>query len=198
MKVIGITGGVGSGKSALLGYIKEKYSCRLILADEAAHRVKEPGQPCYDKLVELLSEDILNRDGTIDKNRMAARIFGSEELLRQVNQIVHPAVRELILQEIALAAAEKEIRFFFIEAALLIEGGYLKIVDEMWYIYASEEVRKQRLRDTRGYSDDKIESIMRSQLREDEFRKHCTVVIDNSGSLEDAYRQIDVKLGEYQ
>lgn len=198
MKVIGITGGVGSGKSALLGYIKEKYSCRLILADEAAHRVKEPGQPCYDKLVELLSEDILNRDGTIDKNRMAARIFGSEELLRQVNQIIHPAVRELILQEIALAAAEKEIRFFFIEAALLIEGGYLKIVDEMWYIYAREEVRKQRLRDTRGYSDDKIESIMRSQLREDEFRKHCTVVIDNSGSLEDAYRQIDVKLGEYQ
>lgn len=198
MKVIGITGGVGSGKSALLGYIKEKYSCRLILADEAAHRVKEPGQPCYDKLVELLSEDILNRDGTIDKNRMAARIFGSEELLRQVNQIIHPAVRELILQEIALAAAEKEIRFFFIEAALLIEGGYLKIVDEMWYIYAREEVRKQRLRDTRGYSDDKIESIMRSQLREDEFRKHCTVVIDNSGSLEDAYRQIDAKLGEYQ
>lgn len=196
MKIIGITGGVGSGKSALLGYIKEKYSCRIILADEAAHRVKEPGQPCYDKLVGLLSVDILNEDGTINKNRMAAKIFGSKELLRKVNQIIHPAVRELIFREIELAASEEKIKFFFIEAALLIEGGYLKIVDEMWYIYAGEEVRRQRLKDTRGYSDEKIDSIMQSQLREDEFRKYCTVEIDNSGSLEDACRQIDARLGE--
>jgi len=196
MKIIGITGGVGSGKSALLEYIKQKYSCRIILADEAAHRVKEPGQPCYDKLVELLSTDILNEDGTIDRNRMAAKIFGSERLRRQVNEMIHPAVKELILQEMALAEADKNIRFFFIEAALLIEGGYLKMVDEMWYIYAGEEVRRQRLRSSRGYSEEKIASIMESQLREDEFRKYCTAVIDNSGSLEDACRQIDARLGE--
>ncbi len=197
MKVIGITGGVGSGKTALLQYIKEKYPCRIVLADEAAHKVKEPGQPCYDRLVALLSEDILNEDGRIDKNRMAAKIFGSRELLSQVNQIIHPAVREFILREIALAAKQKEVRFFFIEAALLIEGGYLKVVDEMWYIYTREEVRRQRLRDARGYSDEKIESIMRSQLQEDEFRRHCTVEIDNSGSIEAACRQIDARLGEY-
>jgi len=197
MKVIGITGGVGSGKTALLKYIKEKYPCRIVLADEAAHQVKEPGQPCYDRLVALLSEDILNEDGRIDKNRMAAKIFGSKELLNQVNQIIHPAVREFILREITLAAEQKEVKFFFIEAALLIEGGYLKVVDEMWYIYTKEEVRRQRLRDARGYSDEKIESIMRSQLQEDEFRRHCTVEIDNSGSIEAACRQIDARLGEY-
>lgn len=197
MKVIGITGGVGSGKTALLKYIKEKYPCRIVLADEAAHQVKEPGQPCYDGLVALLSEDILNEDGRIDKNRMAAKIFGSKELLNQVNQIIHPAVREFILREIALAAEQKEVKFFFIEAALLIEGGYLKVVDEMWYIYTKEEVRRQRLRDARGYSNEKIESIMRSQLQEDEFRRHCTVEIDNSGSIEAACRQIDARLGEY-
>ena len=84
MKVIGITGGVGSGKSALLSYIKEKYNCEIILADEAAHRLKEPGQPCYDKLVELLTEEILDEDGMINKAKMAAKIFQSEKLLENL------------------------------------------------------------------------------------------------------------------
>ncbi len=79
MKVIGITGGVGSGKSVLLDYIGRKYKCRIILADEAAHKVKEPGQPCYKKLVSLLSAEILNEDGTIHKGKMAGKIFESKE-----------------------------------------------------------------------------------------------------------------------
>ena len=79
----------------------------------------------------------------------------------------------------------------------MIEDGYLEIVDEMWYIYAREEVRRQRLRTTRNYSDEKIDAIMGSQLKEEEFRKYCNAVIDNSDTLTDAYRQIDEKLGEY-
>lgn len=196
MKVIGITGGVGSGKSALLSYIKEKYDCEIILADEAAHRVKEPGQPCYRKLVELLTDDILNEDGTINKKEMAAKIFQSDELLEKVNAIIHPAVREMILQEIARLGKEGNTSFFFIEAALLIECGYLNIVDEMWYIYAREDIRRKRLKESRNYSDERIDAVMDSQLKEEEFRKYCKVVIDNSGSLEDAYEQIDRKLGE--
>ena len=81
MKVIGITGGVGSGKSALLSFVKENYNCRVILADEAAHQVKEPGGPCYDALVALLSPDILNEAGRIDRNKMAAEIFHPKDLL---------------------------------------------------------------------------------------------------------------------
>lgn len=196
MKVIGITGGVGSGKSALLSYIKGKYNCRIILADEAAHKVKEPGQPCYRKLVELLSDEILDADGTINKGRMAAAIFQSEELLEKVNAIIHPAVKDMILCEIKLTREKGDVSFFFIEAALLIECGYLNIVDEMWYIYAKEDVRRERLKQSRNYSDEKIDAIMDSQLKEEEFRKHCRVIIDNSGSLEDAYEQIDRKLGE--
>lgn len=194
MKVIGITGGVGSGKSALLAYIKEHYSCRIILADEAAHQVKEPGQPCYEKLVELLSGDILNEDGTIHKGKMAEKIFGDRKLLEAVNAIIHPAVKELILDQIQKERIKGEIQFFFVEAALLIEGGYLNLVDEMWYIYAEENVRRKRLFSSRGYSEEKIDSIMASQLSETEFRKHCRVVIDNSGSLEEAARQIDREL----
>lgn len=196
MKVIGITGGVGSGKSALLSYIKGKYDCEIILADEAAHRVKEPGQPCYQKLIELLTDDILNEDGTINKKEMAAKIFESDELLEKVNAIIHPAVKEMILQEITRLKKEGKTCFFFIEAALLIECGYLNIVDEMWYIYAREDIRRKRLKESRNYTDEKINAIMDSQLKEEEFRKYCKVVIDNSGSLEDAYEQIDRELGE--
>lgn len=196
MKVIGITGGVGSGKSALLSYIKGKYDCEIILADEAAHRVKEPGQPCYQKLIELLTDDILNEDGTINKKEMAAKIFESDELLEKVNAIIHPAVKEMVLQEITRLKKEGNTCFFFIEAALLIECGYLNIVDEMWYIYAREDIRRKRLKESRNYTDEKINAIMDSQLKEEEFRKYCKVVIDNSGSLEDAYEQIDRELGE--
>lgn len=194
MKIIGITGGVGSGKSALLSYIKEKYNCRVILADEVAHQVKEPGEPCYEELVRLLSPDILNEDLSINKGSMAARIFGSKELLKKVNDIIHPAVKTFILNEIARTRAEGEKDFLFLEAALLIEEGYLEIVDEMWYIYAGEQVRRRRLKKTRGYSDEKIDAIFRSQLKEEEFRRRCALVIDNSESLERACRQIDKRL----
>lgn len=197
MKVIGITGGVGSGKSALLDYIGRKYKCRIILADEAAHKVKEPGQPCYKKLVSLLSAEILNEDGTIHKGKMAGKIFESKELLAKVNQIIHPAVKEMILAEIAKAKKEGTVNFFFLEAALLIECGYLNLVDEMWYIYAGEGIRRKRLGESRNYSDEKIDAIMKAQLSEEAFRQHCAVIIDNSGDLEEAYLQIDRKLGEY-
>ena len=197
MKTIGITGGVGSGKTAILSYIRGKYNCRIILADEAAHKVKEPGQVCYDRLVALLSEEVLAEDGTIDKQKMAAMIFDSTKLLNQVNDIIHPAVKELIQHTIEEERTLNRHDFLFIEAALLIEGGYLEILDEIWYIYAGEEIRRERLRLSRGYSEDKMDAIISSQLSEEEFRKHCSVVIDNSGVPELAYKQIDRKLEEY-
>ena len=88
MKVIGITGGVGSGKTALLEYIRIHYNCEIILADEAAHHVEEPGQECYAELVELLTPAILNEDGTINKKRMAEEIFADASLLETVNGII--------------------------------------------------------------------------------------------------------------
>ncbi len=197
MKVIGITGGVGSGKSVLLAHVLEKYNCRVILADEVAHKVKEPGQEAYKQLVDLLSTDILKEDGTIHRDKMAAKIFKSESVLEKVNEIIHPAVKNEILRQISQAGREKRTDFLFIEAALLIEGGYLEIVDEMWYIFAREDIRRKRLKENRNYTDEKIDAIMKSQLGEEEFRKKCSIVIDNSESLSLALRQIDEKLGEY-
>lgn len=196
MRIIGITGGVGSGKSAVLSYIANKYNCKVILADEVAHKVKEPGEKCYTRLIELLSDEILEADGTINKAKMADKIFSSEELLEKVNAIIHPAVKEYIVAMIKEEKEKGKLDYLFIEAALLIEDGYIEIVDEMWYIYASEKVRRERLRTTRHYSDEKINAIMEKQLSEEEFRKHCKVVIDNGGNLENTYQQIDRKLGD--
>lgn len=196
MKLIGITGGVGAGKSQLLSYIEENCNCRILLADQAAHIVKEPGQPCYARLVELLGADILQEDGFIDKQKMAAAIFSEEELLLKVNGIIHPAVKEYILLEIQKEREAGKKDAFFVEAALLIEDGYERILDELWYIYADQEVRKARLKASRGYSDEKAEQIIGSQLSDEEFRKHCKVVIDNSRSLSDTYLQIDERLKE--
>ena len=197
MKVIGITGGVGAGKSEILSYIRGKYNCQIILADEVAHMVKEPGQKCYTQLITLLGEEILDADGAIHKVRMAEKIFSDKALLKQVNAIIHPAVKEYILQEMAKRKEEGRLDFFFVEAALLIEDGYGKILDEIWYIHTLPEIRRKRLKASRAYSDEKINQIMRGQLSKEEFEKHCQVVIDNSGSLAEAYTQIDEKLEEY-
>lgn len=196
MLIIGITGGVGAGKSSVLDYIEEKCKCRIILADDVGNKVKLPGEICYNRLVELLGSDILDEKGYIDKARMAAAIFSDSELLLQVNAIIHPAVEEYILGEIRKEKEADELDFFFVEAALLIECGYGAHVDELWYIYASEEVRRKRLKESRGYSDEKISGIMQGQLAEEEFRKACAVVIDNSGDLEETKKQIDKLLGD--
>jgi dephospho-CoA kinase len=194
MRFIGITGGVGAGKSKILAYIKSHYLCEIYLADEVAHLVKKKGTECYERLVELLGLEILGEDGEIDRLVMAERIFRDADTLEQVNAIVHPAVKEFLLARLAEARDNPEIELFFVEAALLIEDGYGELVDEMWYIYADEDIRRRRLSEKRGYSDEKITRIMDSQLSEKRFQKECDFVIDNSGELAESYRQIDKKL----
>ena len=196
MKIIGITGGVGSGKTEILNYLRSHYNCRVIIADEAAHELERRGGACYDALTALLGKDILGADGEIDRGRMAAAIFGDRELLAQVNGIVHPAVRQYIADVIRQERAAGQTDYLFLESALLIENGYDRTMDEMWYIRTEEKARRERLRQSRGYTEAKTDSIMRRQLSEEEYGRHCTVVIDNSGSLQDTYRQIEQKLGK--
>lgn len=196
MKVIGITGGVGAGKSEILAYLEKRTNCRIIIADRVAHMLESYGGVCYGRIVELLGEEILAADGEIDKVKMAAAIFADQELLSKINGIVHPAVKEYIVKEIDREREENRYDYLFIEAALLIEDGYAEIVDEMWYIHTDEKVRRDRLKSSRGYSDEKIDNIMRGQLAEEEFYKSCSAVIDNSKTLVVAYEQIDKKLGE--
>ena len=193
MKVIGITGGVGSGKTEVLNLIDGMTKCVIIRADELAKSLEVRGEVCFDPLIELLGEGVLQENGEIDPKKMAQMIFAEESgnLRDKVNGIVHPAVKKRILSMIKEADNEKKVEFFFIEAALLIEDHYDLIVDELWYIYADENVRRQRLRDSRGYSDEKINRIMATQSSDEVFRKYCKVIIDNSGTLENTRRQLE-------
>ena len=193
MRVIGITGGVGAGKSAILSYLEEKYHARVILADWVANKIKEPGQCCYKAIVELLGDAVLQEDGTIHRKRMGQLIFNDLDLLKKTNKIIHPAVKAYIIDEMK-KAKEEGVGVFVIEAALLLEDNYGEICDELWYIYTCEEVRRERLKSSRGYTDEYITSIIQKQLSDDVFRRECDFIVDNSGSLEFTKSQIDAKM----
>ena len=197
MITIGITGGVGAGKSTVLDFLEEKYQAYVMKADEIGHLVMEPGQVCYEPVIALFGKQVIKNDKTIDRRQISDVVFSHPELLEKLNQIIHPAVKKYLADRLAEARAKGDVELFFVEAALLIENGFGEVVDEMWYIYAREEVRRKRLSVSRGYTPEKIDRIMSSQLSENEFRKHCDFVIDNSDSLEDSYRQIRQKLEAY-
>ena len=192
--IIGITGGVGAGKSTLLSYIKDNYNCLVILSDDVANDIKKKGFPAYDALVEALGRGILSEDGEIDKALMAKAIFNDKNKLKTVNNILHPAVNQYIINIVDDERKRGVYDFVFVEAALLIENGYDKIVDEMWYVYADEDTRRKRLKASRGYSDQKVTDIFKSQLSDEAFREYCEFVIDNSGEDSKAFSEIDNRL----
>lgn len=187
--VIGITGGVGSGKSCVLELIQELCGARLLLADQIAHDLMEPGKPGYQAVVQALGTDFLADDGTIDRKRLAELIFGKREARKTVDGIIHPMVWKEICHEIRNA----EEAVVVVEAALPDEKVH-DIYDEMWYVYTSRENRIRRLMEGRGYTREKCESIMASQLSDEAFRRLCDFEIDNNGSLEEVKEQIRSRL----
>lgn len=195
MKFIGITGGVGAGKSAILSYLQKKPKTKVLLADEIARMLMEPGTDCYYKILDAFSnEDIYEKaepEPAFDRSKLAQVIFSDSEKRELLNAIVHPAVKEYVRKVYSDELEKGELSLLVLEAALLIEEKYDEICDEIWYIYTSEENRRARLRDSRGYSDDKITQIFSSQLSETEFQKGASVMIDNNGSLEATYQQIE-------
>lgn len=195
MKFIGITGGVGAGKSEILSYLGKKTGVRVMLADEIAHELMEAGTDCYKSLRQTFNdEDIWNSDGSFNREKLAKVIFSDKRKRDIMNSMVHPAVKEYVIRQQEYEKERGELSLLVLEAALLIEEHYDKICDELWYIYTSEENRRDRLKASRGYSDEKIDNIFKSQLSEEEYRKYCAVVIDNNGSVEAAFEQIDKAL----
>ena len=194
MKAIGITGGVGAGKTAIITFIEKEYNCKVLLADQVAHELKEQGKECYHQLVNLMGTSILNTNNDIDNYKMSELIFNDAPLLKKVNEIIHPSVKAYIRIELQKAREENQLDYFFVEAALLIEEEYNLLLDEIWYIYVEESIRRKRLIEGRDYSNAKIDAIFLKQLTDDEFRKHCITVIDNSYALENSYLQIRKKL----
>lgn len=196
MKFIGITGGVGAGKSAILSHLAKKPDTRVMLADEIAHELMEQGTDCYHAIQQTFgNEDIFLPGGGLDRGKLAAVIFADPAKRQQMNDIVHPAVKEYVKRQAAKERERGTLKLLVLEAALLIEEHYDEICDELWYIDTKEEIRRERLKKNRGYSEEKISDIISKQLSETEFKKHCRVILDNNGEKEDVYRQIDTKMG---
>ena len=196
MKVIGITGGVGAGKSVILDYIEKNYNARVLKADDIAHDLMEPGTGCYESLKRILPRQAFSENGHLNRLVLAQMMFERENLRNEINGIVHPAVKVYIIDAIAKEREIGALDHLVVEAALLIEDHYDEICDELWYIFTSRENRKQRLMESRGYSQEKVEQIFASQLGEEEYRRHCKVVIDNNGTMEAAFLQIDTAMCE--
>ena len=184
-QVIGITGGVGAGKSRVLQILKEDFGARVILTDQVAHDLMEKGEQGWQKIRDALGDSILKEDGSIDRNRLAGRIFSDDRTRETVNSIIHPMVWEAAFREACDAPEE----LVAVESALM-EKEQRDNFSEMWYVYTSVEERVARLMRDRGYSREKSLNIIKSQASEAEFRELCSQVIDNNGSLEDSREQI--------
>lgn len=190
--VLGITGGVGTGKSVILNYLKEKHGAVILEADEIAKHLLEPGQAGNREIRSIFPPELFAEDGQIRREEMAAYIFRNPEKRQEMNAIVFPLVKAFIQEEIAKHKPEELV---VLEAALLIEEHYDEICHKMWYIYSSEENRRKRLKENRGYSEERIQAMFKSQLSEKQFKEGCDVVIDNDKRLEETYAQVE---GEIQ
>ena len=190
IKVVGITGGVGSGKSVVMNILKEKYGAEIILADLVAHDLMEPGQKNYLDIVEAFGEKVLAKDKTIDRLALAKLVFGDQEKLSRLNAITHPNVKKEIFRRIQRIKEKGEASFIAVEAALLLEEGYQNDFDTMWYVYVDEATRIERLKEGRGYTEEKCHEIMAKQLPEEVFRKECSTVIDNHLVISETENQI--------
>ncbi|MDO4260689.1 MAG: dephospho-CoA kinase [Eubacteriales bacterium] len=193
MRVIGVTGGVGAGKSTVLDYLKERYGADVIQADLVGHEVMEPGGAVCGAVAEAFGPGILTADGSVDRAALAKIVFGDEEKRRLLNGIVHPAVKEEILRRLS-EDRERGVPCAVVEAALFLEENYDAFCDETWYIYTDEKNRRRRLRESRGYSDERISRMFASQMTHGQFLSRCRTVIDNNGSAGETFRQIDKRM----
>lgn len=189
--IIGITGGIGTGKSTILKILREKYGFVIFEADKIGHERMAKGQEAYAKIIDLFGNEILDENLEINRKSLSNLVFHDKEKLEQLNQIIHPAVIKTIQERIHHYQTTQNIHRFVIEAALLIESGCDQICDTVWYIYADEDVRIERLMKNRNMTKEQIASIMKNQLKKQDFEENTDCVIDNSGSIKNTEKQIE-------
>lgn len=197
MKIIGITGGVGAGKSTVLNILREICNCYIVMADDVAKGLMVKDGALRADAIRLFGKDAYTDNGSLNTVHIASVMYGDETVKNEWTGLVHPAVKKAILSEIDTCKNEGKYDFFFLEAALLLEDNYDQICDEVWYVDVSEEERIKRLAIGRGYSEEKSRSIMKNQLSKEEFLRCTDYVIDNGISEENTRIQLENKVEEY-
>lgn len=183
--VLGITGGVGSGKSRILDILKEDYGFCVIQADQVSRELMQPGMECYNAVTAYLGPSVVNEDGSLNRPVMADIIFHDPVRKQRVDELTHPLVWNAVMDKVMTAAQKRVV----IEAAIPSKEFRDKC-GKMWYVYTSKENRIERLQKNRGYTREKSLSIMENQVSDQEFRSYCDAVIDNNNSLEETKTQI--------
>lgn len=197
MITLGITGGVGAGKSTVLDYLESHFGAYVIQADKVGHLLMEPGEDCYAPVVHLFGKQVIKDDKTIDRRQVSDVVFSQPGLLEKLNGIIHPAVKRYILCKLE-EEREQGRRLCVVEAALLLEDHYQVFCDEIWYVHTDKETRIGRLMESRGYTRVKAEGIIASQAAEEFFRANADYVIENNADLGRTYRQIEEGIKRYE
>lgn len=185
--VIGMAGGVGSGKSTVLAIIREHYDVQICMADELGHCAMEQGTAAYKDIVREFGRLVLREDETIDRNVLAEIVYGDSGRLAALNGIIHPYVRQEIQRRIRQCPPE---RVFVLESAILFEAGCAVLCDEVWGVLTEDEIRIWRLMEGRGYSREKAVGIMRCQMSNRELAGRCDRILVNDGDTDELLRQI--------
>ncbi|MGB8684114.1 MAG: dephospho-CoA kinase [Candidatus Binatus sp.] len=186
MLTIGLTGGIGSGKSTVTQIIGE-FGAPILDADKVAHTTYAPGGPAYDAVIAAFGAEIVAADRTIDRKKLGAIVFGKPEQLNKLTSIVWPATFESIRRNVADLRASGAKLPIVVEAAILIEANWQPLFDEIWLVRAPREQVVARIESQRGLKPSETEARIRAQLSDEERGKQATLIIENNGSIEELH-----------
>ena len=187
VRIIGITGGIASGKSTVTEFLRQQ-GYQVIDADQVVHELQEPGGQLYQALLSAFGPAILQEDGRLNRPKLGAMIFGNTELLAQSSQIQNRIIREELAGRRDMLAETEDI--FFMDLPLLFELQYEDWFDQIWLVDVTVETQLSRLMTRNALSQDEAEKRIAAQLSLQEKRKRADVLIDNNGSLEETRQQI--------
>jgi dephospho-CoA kinase len=191
MLTVGLTGGIGSGKSTVAKILAE-LGAPSFDADKVGHEIYLPGSPAYRDVIAAFGDGIVASDGTIDRKKLGPIVFADPAQLRRLETIVHPRMFERMREMVAEMRAEGVTAPIVIEAAILIEARWQPLFDEIWLVVAPREKVIQRVEAERGLKPEQTEARIKAQLSDDERRNHCSLVIDNSGTIEQLRATISI------
>jgi len=183
MKVIGLTGGIGSGKSTVSQYLRE-LGAVILDADKVGHEAYRPGTKVWREVVAAFGREILTPDGEIDRKKLGRIVFSNPESLARLNQIMHPRMFEMMKAQIE-EYRRQGVEVVVLEAAVLLEANWTLLVDQVWVTVASEPTVVERATERTGLPEEQILARIHSQLSPEERAKHANVVINNDGSLDE-------------
>lgn len=181
---IGLTGGIGSGKSTAAKILAE-LGAPAIDADKVGHEIYQTGTPAYRELIDAFGEGILASDRTIDRRKLGPIVFADPAALKRLNAIVHPKMFARMGEMVAAMRRGGETRPIVIEAAILVEANWQPLFDEVWLVTASRDRVIERVERDRGLKPEQTQARIRAQLSDEERRKYATSVIRNDGTLEE-------------